>query len=299
MTDELFGAIEAGGTKFVCGVGTAKGEVLETVRISTEHPGATLANASEALCGLQNRYGRLSAIGIASFGPVCLDRASPDWGMIVETTKPNWSHTNVVKPFEAAFGCPVAFDTDVNGAALAEYRWGAARQTDVSVYVTVGTGVGAGIVVNGLPLHGMRHPEAGHLLPRKHPIDAEFAGVCPFHGCCVEGLASGPAILKRWGVPLVQLSNDHVGHEVVAWYLGQLAASLIAMLSPQRIVFGGGVMQAPGLIDRVRQAACQIDAGYSCLPEKLVSLITLPGCGEHSGTLGAIALAEQAFQAPH
>lgn len=299
MAETLFGAVEAGGTKFVCGVGTAKGELLETMRISTEHPESTLADAVKALRALQGRHGLLAAIGIASFGPLCLNKASPDWGKIVETTKPNWSHTNVVKPFQRAFGCPVAFDTDVNGAALAEHRWGAARQSDVSVYVTVGTGVGAGIVVNGVPLHGMRHPEAGHLMPRRHQNDDEFSGVCPFHGGCVEGLASGPAILKRWGVPLSQLANDHVGYDVVAWYLGQLAASLIATLSPQRIVFGGGVLRTPGLIDGIRRAVRRIDAGYSCSPDELMSRITLPGCGEHAGVLGAIALAEQACQVHH
>jgi len=295
VAETLFGAIEAGGTKFVCAVGASDGRILEAIRIPTQHPKTTLPNAIEAMGALQYRHGRLAAIGIASFGPLCLNKVSPDWGKIVETTKPNWSHTNIVKPFEIAFGCPVAFDTDVNGAALAEHRWGAARQSDVSVYVTVGTGVGAGIVVNGVPLHGLRHPEAGHLIPRKHPADAEFSGICPFHHGCVEGLASGPAILKRWGSSLSQLTNGHVGHDVVAWYLGQLAASLIVTLSPQRIVFGGGVMQTPGLIDRLRQVANQIDGGYSCSPEQTASLILPPGCGQHAGIMGAIALAEQAW----
>lgn len=291
---ELFGAIEAGGTKFVCAVGRATGEIVESVRVPTTTPAETLGKAIAALDGLQSRHGRLRAIGVASFGPVECDRRSQKWGQIVHTPKPGWSNTDVVTPLSAAFSCRVGFDTDVNGAALGEYLWGAARGMEVAAYVTVGTGIGGGVLIKGESLHGARHPEIGHIVPPRHPRDEAFAGVCPFHGRCVEGVASGPAILARWGEPLSELPRDHEAHEIVAWYLGHLAASLIATVSPQRLIFGGGVMQTPGLLQRVRQAACRIDAGYALSLPDCDERIVPPATGERAGILGAIALARRA-----
>lgn len=293
---ELFGAVEAGGTKFVCAVGDLSGGIIEDVKIPTTSPDETFRGAIGALRQLESKYGKLRGIGVASFGPLELDRASAKWGCIVQTPKMGWSDTSVVEPFTSAFGCPVALDTDVNGAALAEYLWGAAKGDDVAAYVTVGTGIGGGVIVDGQPLHGRRHPEVGHIRPPRHPLDVGFAGTCPFHGDCVEGLASGPAIVRRWQKPLSELPPDHPAHAIIASYLGYLALTLGAALSPRRIIFGGGVaMDTPGLIARIRQAACDLDAGYLLPPSQYDALICLPHLGNKTGVLGAVALAQRQF----
>ncbi len=289
----LFGCIEAGGTKFVLGVARDPDTVLRTARIPTTTPDETLAAALEFFTAAQAEWGAVDALGIASFGPVDLDRSSPGWGRIVDTPKPGWSGTDLVGPFARALDCPVGFDTDVNGAILAESLWGAATGADIAVYVTVGTGIGGGALVEERPVHGSRHPEMGHVLPRRHPDDRDFAGTCPFHGDCLEGLASGPAIAARWGASLSELGLDHPAHDIVAYYLAQLVVAQQALLSPRRIVLGGGVLGTPGLLDRVRDHAARMANGYFGTPD-YATLIVAPGLGDRAGLLGALALAQRA-----
>lgn len=289
----LFGCIEAGGTKFVLGVARDADTVLRTARVPTTNPGETIAASLAFFEAARAEWGRFDAFGIASFGPVELDRRSPRWGQVLATPKPGWTGTDLVAPFAKAFGCPVGFDTDVNGAILAESLHGAARGADVAVYITVGTGIGGGAVVNGQPLHGARHPEMGHFLPRRHPDDTGFAGVCPFHGDCLEGVAAGPSIIARWGKSLSDLPADHPGHAIIADYLAQLAVAQQAMLSPRRIVLGGGVMATPGLLDRVRARVATLAAGYFGEVD-MAALVVAPALGDRAGLLGALVLAERA-----
>jgi fructokinase len=278
-----YGCIEAGGTKFVLGLLDEGRTVHARTRIDTRTPAETIPAAIDWFRG----HGvPLEAIGIASFGPVRLDPQAPDWGHILATTKPGWSGADMAGPFARAFGCPVAFDTDVNGAALAESLWGAAQGADVAVYITIGTGVGGGVIVNGVPVHGLGHPEMGHASPPRHPDDLDFPGHCPFHGACYEGLASGPSIAARWGGSLSDLPPDHPGHDIIAFYLAHLAVSLSAFLAPRVIVLGGGVTGAPGLLARVRAEYRRIAADYMEPPA-----IVAPGLGDNAGLLGALALA--------
>jgi len=293
MTDEdLFGCIEAGGTKFVIGLVRRDHIVVDRLRLPTRGPAETIGDAVawlERACGI---LGPVAAIGIASFGPVGLDRDRADWGHILATTKPGWRDADIAGPFLRAFGRPVGFDTDVNGAALAESLWGAGMGADVSVYVTVGTGIGGGAIVNGAPLHGLGHPEMGHAHPPRHPDDRRFAGICPFHGDCFEGLASGPAIAARWGVSLSELPDGHPAHDIIAYYLAQLTVSLSAIIAPRRIVMGGGVMATPGLIERVRIARAAICGGY--FQGEGAGILVPPGLGADAGLFGAFALAIRA-----
>lgn len=289
----LFGCIEAGGTKFVLGVARDPDTVLRTARIATTTPEETCAAAIAFFAAAQAEWGAFDALGIASFGPVDLDRSSPDWGRITDTPKPGWSGTDLVGPFARALDCPVGFDTDVNGAILAESLWGAAIGADIAVYVTVGTGIGGGALVEERPVHGSRHPEMGHILPRRHPDDRDFAGTCPFHGDCLEGLASGPAIAARWGTSLSELAPDHPAHDIIAYYLAQLVVAQQALLSPRRIVLGGGVLGTPGLLDRIRRDSARLAGGYFGT-EAYATLIVAPGLGDRAGLLGALALAQRA-----
>ncbi len=285
QTRPRFGCIEAGGTKFVLGIAEAPDAILTTTRIPTTDPDQTIAAAIDWL----KANGPIGAIGIASFGPIDPDPASPRWGYITETTKPGWSGTDFAGHIGRAFDVPVGFDTDVNGAALAESRWGAAQGDDVAVYFTVGTGIGGGAIINGAPVHGTQHPEMGHILPRRHPDDLDFPGVCPFHSDCFEGLVSGPAIKARWGASLSELAADHPAHKIVAWYLGQLAMSVQAVLSPRRILFGGGVMATPGLLEAMRSEAVRLAKDYVTI------IIEPPALGDQAGLLGGLALAQAAF----
>jgi fructokinase len=286
---DLFGCIEAGGTKFVLGLVRRDRTIVDHVRLPTRGPDETIGEAIawlERACG---DHGAIDALGIASFGPVGLDRGRPDWGRIFTTTKPGWSDADMAGPFARAFGCPVGFDTDVNGAALAESLWGVSVGADVSVYVTVGTGIGGGTIVDGVPLHGLGHPEMGHAFPPRHPDDRDFVGICPFHGDCFEGLASGPAIAARWGVSLSELPAGHSGHAIVAFYLAQLTITLSALIAPRRIVMGGGVMATPGLIERIRLARAAIGGGY--FMDDGETVVVPPALGADAGLLGALALA--------
>ena len=288
-----YGCIEGGGTKFVVGVAHSPGEVLATARFPTTTPAETLGAVASWFREQTAHHGPVAALGIGSFGPIELDRASPEWGHVLNTPKPAWRGADVVGPLAAALGVPIGLDTDVNAAAIAEHRWGAAQGQRVAAYVTVGTGIGGGMIVGGEPVRGVTHPEIGHAPVRRHRDD-DFPGICPVHGDCLEGLAAGPAIIARWGESLSDLPPDHPGHEIVAWYLGQIAVTLQAVLEPGRIVFGGGVMKTPGLIDRVRRHASAIGAGYfRGLAEEV---IVAPGLGDRAGLLGALALAMDAAE---
>lgn len=294
--EPLLGAIEAGGTKFVLGVARGVEQLLESARIPTTTPAETLDAAFAFFDAAAARHGRFAAIGIASFGPLVLDRAAPDWGRIGNTTKPGWTGTDVAGAFTRRYGCPAGFDTDVNGAVLAEGRWGAARGVGVASYVTVGTGIGGGLLVHGRTVQGRGHPEMGHIVPRRHADDPDFPGHCSFHGACLEGLASGPAIAARYGATLSDLPGDHPGHGVIAYYLAQLVIAQQALFAPERIILGGGVMATPGLIARVRAEAVALGQGYFALDAAgAEALILPPALGDRAGLMGALALAEEAL----
>jgi len=289
-TSRLLGAIEAGGTKFVLAVGEDPTGPLLTHSIPTTKPEETLETAADWFAA----QGEITAFGIASFGPVDLDEASPTWGHITATPKSGWSNCDVAGYFTHRFGAPIGFDTDVNAAALAEYAKAAAGISSLA-YVTVGTGIGGGLVIDGKAVHGSAHPEMGHLFPRREPGDHGFAGICPFHGDCLEGLASGPAIKARWGASLSELPADHEAHDLVAGYLAQLCQTLFAISAVETIVLGGGVMQTPGLLERITNRAAEIDAGY--LPGSSHQTIRGPALGTESGMRGAMMLAEAAAKA--
>lgn len=290
--DQLFGCIEAGGTKFMLGVADGDGVFHAKTRMATTTPAETLTRVTTWLGEVTGGAQAFTVIGIASFGPLDLDPTSPGRGRIMRTAKPGWSGTDMVTPFARVFGCPVAIDTDVNGAALAESLWGAARGADVSAYVTVGTGIGGGAIVHGAPLHGFGHPEMGHFRPQRHPADAGFAGICPFHGDCLEGLASGSAIAARSGGSLSELPEDHPTHMIVACYLAQLCISLRAILAPRVIVMGGGVMNTPGLLARIRDEVAVLGGDY--FPGDGKAIILPAGLGAEAGLRGALALAQRA-----
>lgn len=290
MSTRLYGLVEAGGTKFVVGIATAPDDIRETARFDTISPDQTIAAAIDWLKDAEKRIGGLSSIGIASFGPLQLDRKAVNWGYITATTKAGWSDSDFGARVGRELGLPVGFDTDVNGAALAESRWGAGQEQTVCVYVTIGTGIGGGAIVCGKPLHGLSHPEMGHIRPQRHPDDLGFAGSCPFHGACLEGLASGVAIKARWGKSLSELAPDHPAHEIIAWYLAQMIVTLQSIMEPGRVILGGGVMNTPGLLDRVRKTAG--DLGKDYFTGKAGEIIVSPGLGDKAGLLGGLALAQ-------
>lgn len=285
--EKLFGAIEAGGTKFVCAVGTGPDDLRAETRIPTTTPAATIAEVLAFFREQQETHGKIAALGIGSFGPVDLDRGSPTWGHITSTPKPGWAGTDLAGELGRALGVPVAFDTDVNAAALGEGRWGAAAGLADFVYVTVGTGIGGGAVSGGRLVHGKLHPEMGHLRVRRDRAIDPFPGICPFHGDCLEGLAAGPAIAARWGKRAEELPADHPAWNLEARYLAELAATLALMLSPRKILFGGGVPQQPALLPLIRHHLAELLAGYLEAPE-----IAAPALGPRAGLLGALALAQ-------
>jgi fructokinase len=293
----FLGAVEAGGTKFVVAIGDDRGEILAEERFPTTDPAATLAITRDFLRRRGQEFGALAAIGVASFGPLELDKSSTHYGFIGQTPKAGWSRTDIAGALAREFHCPIGFDTDVNGAALAEHRWGAARDVMNLVYLTVGTGIGGGVVVDGVPIHGLMHPEIGHIYPRRHPLDGTFDGVCPFHRDCMEGVASGPAILARTGASLGELAETHPQWEIEADYLGQLCAQLVVTVSPQRIVMGGGVMSQTRLLPLIRARMRYWLGGYidrSEIGSGIDRYVVAPELGDRAGVLGALVLAMQA-----
>lgn len=283
--DGNFALVEAGGTKFIIGVADGSRRIVARTRIETTRPEETIPAAIE---WFRQQGGNFSAVGIAGFGPLDLDRVSPTWGHITRTTKPHWSGADIAGPFGCALACPVAIDTDVNGAALGEWLWGAGMGTRSLLYLTVGTGIGGGAVVGGKLIHGISHPEMGHIRMPRHPADRDFAGHCPFHSDCLEGVAAGPSIIARWGAQLSDLPSDHIGHEIIAWYLAQAVTTFQAILEPSRIVLGGGVMATPGLIERVRDDAAAASNGY--FVGNADEVIVAPVLGDDTGLLGALAI---------
>ena len=290
----LFGAIETGGTKVDCAVGTWPDDVRERIRIPTTTPIETLARINAFLLR-HHREAPLDAIGIGSFGPIDLRTGSPTYGYITSTPKPGWRYVDLVGPISEELKLPVTFDTDVNAAALGEYRWGPSSTVDSLVYITVGTGIGGGAVIGGRPLHGASHPEMGHIrIPHDRAADP-FDGSCPYHGDCLEGLASGPAMEARWGVPADSLPEDHPAWDLEAEYLAGGVANIMVTLSPERIVMGGGVMKQRHLFPRIRSRAVDILHGYGVADEIVDAIddyIVPPALGEDSGIAGAFALAQ-------
>jgi len=291
----LVGGIEAGGTKFVCAVGTGPDDLRATARFPTTTPAETLASCVEFF---RKQGERIAAIGIASFGPVDLHSASPTYGYITSTPKPGWRDVDLRGTVARALGVPVGFDTDVNGAALAEQRWGAARGLENVLYVTVGTGIGGGVIANGRTVHGLVHPELGHIpVPHDRARDP-FPGVCPVHGDCLEGLASGPAIHRRWDAAGDELPPEHPAWALEAEYLALGVATWIYTLSPERVILGGGVMEQAQLLPLIRARVRELLNGYLTAPEAnegIDAYIVAPALGGNAGVLGAIALAQEAL----
>ena len=293
----LYGGVEAGGTKFVCAVGGGPGQLEAQARFPTTTPAETLAAAIDFFRAEQARLGPIAAIGVGSFGPVDPQPGSPSYGHITSTPKPGWKDADVVGPLASAFQVPVGFDTDVNAAALSEWRWGAGQGLRTLIYLTVGTGIGGGVIVDGRPLHGLIHPEMGHLLlPHDRTADP-YPGHCPYHGDCFEGLANGPALALRWGQPAQNLPADHPAWPLEAHYIALGLANLIYTLSPQRIVLGGGVMAQAQLFPLIRAEVPRLLNGYVQSPaiiEHADEYIVPPALGDRAGVLGAIALAQAA-----
>jgi len=291
----MYGGIEAGGTKFVCAVGTGPDDLSEMVRFPTTTPEETIG---KAIAYFKDQPHTLKGIGIASFGPIDPNPVSETFGHITSTPKLLWQHTDLVGPIKEAFGVPVGFDTDVNGAALSEVRWGAAQDVDSSVYFTVGTGIGGGAVVNGKTINGLLHPEMGHMrVPRAGGDDYE--GVCPFHGDCLEGMATGPALKARWSVPAETLPKDHVAWDFEAHYLAMAVVNTILVLSPERIIMGGGVMEQEQLFPKIRARVQKALNGYvdsDVITKNIESYIVPPGLGNRAGVLGAILLGKLAAE---
>ncbi len=289
MGDRLtYGGVEGGGTKFVCLVGTSPDDIRAETRIPT-------ASADETLTTVVGFFADrdVDAVGVAHFGPLDLDPTSPTYGHVISSPKPGWSGADVVGTLGEALGVPVGLDTDVNGAALGESRWGVGQGLDPLLYVTIGTGIGGGAVINGATMHGLMHPEMGHIRIPRH-ADDDFAGNCGWHGDCLEGLAAGPAIAERWGRPAEDLGGDtEAAVTIEAYYLGAAMATYTLVLSPQRIVLGGGVMGLPGLLEATTAAMVEQLGGYlGSAPVDADDYLVAPGLGSRSGVLGALVLAE-------
>jgi fructokinase len=294
----LVGGIEAGGTKFVCAVGTSPDDVRALVRIPTTTPPETIARAIEFFQTEGARFGTLRAVGIASFGPIDPEPRSTKFGYITSTPKPGWANTDFAGAIGRALAVPVGFDTDVNVAALGEWRWGAGQGTENLVYLTIGTGIGGGGLVNGKLMHGLLHPEMGHIrIPHDRAADP-YPGHCPFHGDCFEGLACGPAMAERWKQSPDTLPADHPAWTLEAHYLALALVNIICALSPERIILGGGVMSNPRLLPLVRAGVQELLNAYVQSPavlDEIERYIVAPGLGDRSGVLGAFALAELAI----
>lgn len=293
----VYGAIEAGGTKFVCGIGDIHSGSVETATIPTRDPDATFADVA-AFFHEGHRHGPIEAIGIASFGPVELRPTADRYGRILATPKQHWEGTDMLGRVRAILDVPATIDTDVNAAALAEADRAGITQL---AYVTVGTGIGVGLVSGGKPVHGIGHPEAGHILPRRHPAHEDFAGVCPFHGDCLEGLASGPAVAAVWGDTPSHFPDDHPFWDVESHYLAQLCMTLFLTMAPERIVLGGGVMKQQRLFPLIHRRTAQLLAGYfggATSAEAMAERVVPPVCTEPSGLLGAYLLAAQSKHEP-
>jgi fructokinase len=298
----LYGAIEGGGTKFVCAIGSSPDNVLDSTVVPTSTPTSTLAACVEFFRAAERRHGSIDAFGFACFGPIDLRMHEPTAGQTLSTPKSGWSRADLLAPLRSKFDVPIMIDTDVAAAALAEWRLGAGQGLGSIAYVTVGTGIGGGIAPNALAGRHLLHPEMGHILVRRDPRDKDFPGVCPFHGDCLEGLASGPAILARWRCELQSLPSHHEAWSIIGGYLGQLAATIALMISVERVIFGGGVMTNALLLPHIRSAAANMLQGYLeplSQPGALDDYIRTPQLGTKAGITGAFLLAEQAAGSSH
>jgi fructokinase len=296
--DIMFAGIESGGTKWVCALGTGPDDIRAVERIPTTTPDETIGRAIEFFRRHSDPGAGIKAFGVGSFGPVELNPRATHYGHITTTPKPGWQFADLVGPLRRAFGAPVGFDTDVNAAALGEHRWGAAQGLDTFVYFTVGTGIGGGAMANGKLLHGMLHPEMGHMILPHDSARDPFAGACKFHGACLEGLASGPAMEQRWRARAETLLADHPAWALEAHYLALGVLNAISILSPQRVILGGGVMSQPHLFPLIRAEVKALLRDYLQVPQILETIdeyIVPPALGDRAGVLGAIALAELAL----
>jgi fructokinase len=294
----LYGAIEGGGTKFVCAVGTSAQDVLDTVVLPTASAASTLAACVEFFSTAERKFGPIAAFGFGCFGPIDLRSHEPSHGQMLATPKAGWSGVDLLGPLRSRFAAPVSIDTDVSVAALAEWQLGAGRGLGSIAYVTVGTGIGGGVAPHDLKTRRLMHAEMGHILVRRDPRDQGFPGVCPFHGDCLEGLASGPAIQARWHCQLDALPPHHEAWSIIGGYLGQLVATIALMVSVERVVFGGGVMANGLLLPHVRAAAVSVLKGYLeplSRPEAIASYVCGPQLGTRAGITGAFLLAERAL----
>lgn len=288
----ILGAIEAGGTKFVCAVGNENGEVFERVTFPTTTPEETMKLVIDFFKGKD-----IVSLGVGSFGPIDPNKHSPTYGYITTTPKPHWGNYNLLGELKKHFDIPMAFDTDVNGAALGELKWGAARGLNSSLYITVGTGIGAGAVVEGSMVNGLLHPEMGHIYVRRHSEDT-YEGRCPIHRDCLEGLAAGPAIEARWGVKGHELPEDHKAWDLEAYYLAQALVNYILIISPEKIIMGGGVMKQKQLFPKIRNYVQELLNGYIAKDQlhcDIDSYILYPELGDNAGICGSLALALNAL----
>jgi len=291
----LLAGIEGGGTKFIAAVGTLDGEILAEYRIPTTTPMETISRCVDFIKKETQQIGVLSAIGVASFGPVDIQPDSATYGHILPTPKTGWTDADLIGPLREAFGVPVLIDTDVNGAALGEWRWGVAQGLETFIYLTIGTGIGGGGLLQGKVMHGLLHPEMGHI---PLPKDNEAISVCPFHRDCFEGLASGPAIEKRWKIKAENLSPDHPAWEMETGYIALALRSFICTISPQRIILGGGVMEQAHLFPMIRERTLKELNGYIQKPQiidKINEYIVPVALDGKAGILGAFVLAQQAL----
>lgn len=294
MSGALYGAVEAGGTKFIAMVARGPEDILARERFDTTKPADVLPQLVAFFQTAEGEHGKLSGVGVGSFGPIDLHKSSDKFGYITATPKAGWSDTDLVGPLRNALDVPVEFDTDVNAAAVGEHRWGAAQGLHSFIYITIGTGIGGGGMLDGQIMHGLIHPEMGHMrLPRDPQVDP-FEGACPFHGDCLEGLACGPAIRQRWGEPADELPPDHQAWQLEANYLALAINNLVCTVSPQRVILGGGVMSQSFLFPMIRERVTALLNGYVQSPaiiDQIDSFIVPPGLGDNAGILGSLALA--------
>ena len=289
----FIGAIEAGGTKMITAIGDEKGQLFDRISIPTTTPEETFEKMISYFKAKEKEGYKISALGIGSFGPINLDENSEKYGFITSTPKPGWANVDFVGYFTEKLSIPIGFDTDVNAAVLGEVTFGAAKEAKSAIYITIGTGIGAGIYYEGRLIHGMLHPEAGHIMLAKHPNDS-FEGVCPYHGNCFEGMASGPSIQKRYGKKAVELKDNYCVWEIESFYIAQAITNYICMYSPEKIILWGGVMHQEQLFDMVRKKVKEMLNGYIAvdilLNTDLSDYIIKPGLGENPGILGALQL---------
>ena len=297
MSERLIGAIEAGGTKFVAAVAREDGTLLAQARFPTETPQTCVPALAAFFSNAAAAHGPIAAFGVASFGPIEIDPTSSNYGRFTTTPKPGWAGARFHDVL-GQFGAPIVVDTDVNGAALGEYEQGAGQGCTTLAYTTVGTGVGCGILREGKSLMGFSHFEGGHIGVARDPALDPYPGFCPFHGDCLEGMAAGPSIKARWGQSLSDLGSPADKVTLIADYIAQLAVNLVLLHMPDRLVFGGGVMKAPGLVEALRAATERRLAGYIKAPQLdpgLERYIVTPGLGDEAGIIGAIALGQRAL----